>query len=329
MDIEWIGSPNFTTGRQNVPIDKVVIHWMDGNLVGTDKVFQDTTRNTSAHYGIEDGIVHQYVAEKDTAYHAGDWNMNLRSIGIEHSAQPGRDASENTLKTSAVLVLAICNRYGIPIDKDHIIRHSDVVPTQCPGTINVSSLINKVIQLKGGNNVLTTKEDLDQLYDEVLFRARDNGEGEDVYLGKEYSSVNKQLLSSDERKRVRQGIADTYNAVASLRSQADTYATQIASLPTQEQLKAIQDKLDKMTADYQALVKNQTPVLDKTTPSGKSFRTLGQAIVGLYGFGLTLLADPTVHSFIAVHPKLVALPVIGATVTAIVTYIQNKLEEKK
>ena len=59
MTIKFIGSPNFDTSRK--PIKQVVIHWMVGTLKATDAVFQDKIRNTSAHYGVEDEIIHQYV----------------------------------------------------------------------------------------------------------------------------------------------------------------------------------------------------------------------------------------------------------------------------
>lgn len=142
MNITWVGSPNYTNGRNGTTIDRIVIHWADGTLATADQVFQDTTRDTSAHYGIEDNEVHQYVREENTAYHSGDWPMNLRSIGIEHSAQPGRDASDLTYHTSAELIAGLSQKYSIPLDREHIIKHCEVVPTQCPGTIDIDKIIS-------------------------------------------------------------------------------------------------------------------------------------------------------------------------------------------
>jgi N-acetyl-anhydromuramyl-L-alanine amidase AmpD len=141
MNIDFIGSPNYMPGRQGTKIDRIVIHWANGTLQATDQTFQDVKRQTSAHYGVEDGVIHRYVEEEDTAYHSGDWPMNLRSIGIEHSAQPGREASETTYQTSAQLIRDICDRYSIPMDRAHIIKHSEVTPTQCPGTVDIDRLI--------------------------------------------------------------------------------------------------------------------------------------------------------------------------------------------
>lgn len=137
--ILWTPSPNYDINRK--PIDRIVIHWMNGTLLGTDAVFKKPN-GTSAHYGIENNLIHQYVKEGHVAYHAGNYEMNQRSIGIEHSADPNREASEQTYQTSAALISEICARYSIPIDREHIIKHSEVPrATQCPGTINIDRLI--------------------------------------------------------------------------------------------------------------------------------------------------------------------------------------------
>lgn len=137
---QWIGSPNFDTSRK--PIDRVVIHWFGaGNQAGADAQFQKPN-GTSAHYSVEDSSIHQYVKEEHTAYHAGVYAMNQRSIGIEHSATPDRPATEATYQTAGKLLGEICRRYNIPFDRSHIIKHSEVPKaTQCCGTIDIDKLI--------------------------------------------------------------------------------------------------------------------------------------------------------------------------------------------
>jgi N-acetyl-anhydromuramyl-L-alanine amidase AmpD len=125
---------------------------MVGTLSSTDSTFQKPG-GVSAHYGIEDGNVHQYVRDQDTAYHAGNWAMNLRSIGIEHSADPNRPASASTLETSAQLIAAKCKEFNIPCDRSHIIKHSEVVATQCPGTIPIDQLVKRANEIIGGSEV--------------------------------------------------------------------------------------------------------------------------------------------------------------------------------
>ena len=160
MNIDWIGSPNYDTNRTK--IDTVFIHWIVGTLASADKQFQKTTNGTSAHYGVEDNKIHQYVKEDNVAYHAGVYSWNQRSIGIEHSASPDRPASEDTYKTAGFLIGNICRRWGIPIDKDHIKPHNSVRATQCPGTMDIDKLIS--IALASNVEMVTIPQaELDQL----------------------------------------------------------------------------------------------------------------------------------------------------------------------
>lgn len=146
MNIQFIGSPNFTSGRNANPTLGFIIHWMAGNLASADATFQNRSRNTSAHYGIEDDTIHQYVKDSDTAYQAGNWEVNLTTIGIEHSAQPGRDASSKTLENSAQLIASKIKE-GVG---NNLRKHSAIVATACPGTINVDWISNRVNEILGG-----------------------------------------------------------------------------------------------------------------------------------------------------------------------------------
>lgn len=128
-------------------IDRIVIHH---NATTSDEVARSTwyTRNgkqASAHYQVTPDKIWGCVGENFTAWHAGTWSMNLRSIGIEHlnsTGAPSWNIDERTYANSAKLIADICTRYNIPIDRQHIIKHSEVVPTACPGGINIDKLIN-------------------------------------------------------------------------------------------------------------------------------------------------------------------------------------------
>lgn len=153
MNKVWIGSPNFTQGRGGNQIQGVVMHWMAGNLASCDAVFQNRTRNTSAHVGIEDDNVHQYVKETDTAYQAGNWEVNQRTLSIEHSAQPGRSPSDATYETSAQLIAEWSRTFGFPVNSSTLRPHRSVVATQCPGDIaNGGVDIERII--KRANEIL-------------------------------------------------------------------------------------------------------------------------------------------------------------------------------
>jgi hypothetical protein len=124
---------NYTSGRAGVAIKWVIIHDMEGSYDGSISWFKDPASQVTAHYCIRssDGDITQMVREQDTAWHAGVWAYNEAAIGIEHEgymAAPARWYTDAMYRKSAQLVAAITKRYGIPVDRSHIIGHSDVPP---------------------------------------------------------------------------------------------------------------------------------------------------------------------------------------------------------
>lgn len=145
---------NYSVGRNGKTPNKVILHWIVGTLASADTTFQNPLRKASAHYGVEDDKVHQYVQEKDTAWHATNLTVNQESIGIEHSGGDllpdgvtRRKPSEATHQTSAKLVAEICKRYNITIDADHILPHNKFSTTQCPGTLDINRIIGIAKQI--------------------------------------------------------------------------------------------------------------------------------------------------------------------------------------
>lgn len=152
----WIGAVHYTRGRER-PVRKIVLHWMDTNLAGCDATFTGGARQASAHYGLEDGTRHQYVQEADTAWHAGNRTINHESIGIEHSAQPGRPASEATVADSIALVTDLCRDYNLTADDIHV--HKEYFATACPGTLPVSRIRAAVRANLQGDDMPLTEDD--------------------------------------------------------------------------------------------------------------------------------------------------------------------------
>lgn len=143
MDIIWKGSPNFTKGREDKKVNKFVIHWFGvGTLDSADKRFQNADNKVSAHYGISDNTVYQWVETDNTAYHAGNWEVNTESIGIEHDATTVKKTTEATYETSSSLIAELSNKYNIPLDTEHVVGHKTITATQCPGTIDIEKLIS-------------------------------------------------------------------------------------------------------------------------------------------------------------------------------------------
>jgi N-acetylmuramoyl-L-alanine amidase len=156
--VQWVGSVHRTKDRNGYRPEAVVIHIMEGTLAGTDAWFNDPTSHVSAHYGVgRAGEIHQYVEEANTAYHAGrvkeaTWsriklgvNPNYYTIGIEHEGNADSIWSETQYGASASLLSAICGRWSIPLDRDHVIGHREIYgPKTCPGhRVDLNRLIEE------------------------------------------------------------------------------------------------------------------------------------------------------------------------------------------
>ncbi|MCT2592583.1 N-acetylmuramoyl-L-alanine amidase [Streptomyces sp. N2-109] len=131
---QWVAADGANWRRADRPddftIDRIVIHVIQGSYAIALKVFQDPAHGAAAHYVVRtgDGQVAQMVRELDVAYHAGNRDYNQRSIGIEHEGfvdQP-EDFTGPMYAASAKLAADICERYGFPADREHIIGHHEV-----------------------------------------------------------------------------------------------------------------------------------------------------------------------------------------------------------
>ncbi|WP_267244700.1 N-acetylmuramoyl-L-alanine amidase [Streptomyces sp. PR69] len=113
-------------------IDRVIIHVVQGSYPTALKVFKDPLHGAATHYVVrKDGHVAQMIRELDVAFHAGDRGYNERSVGIEHEGFVDRpeDFTDAMYEASAKLTAGICARYGMPVDRKHVIGHVEV-----PGT---------------------------------------------------------------------------------------------------------------------------------------------------------------------------------------------------
>jgi len=134
---EWApaSTSNYTASNRPTayPLDYVIIHVTQATYLDALSIFQNPKKNVSAHYVVRsaDGHVAQCVREQDIAWHAGNWDYNTRSIGIEHEGWVDRPAyfTNALYEESAKLTASICARHGIPKDRAHIIGHYEV-----PGT---------------------------------------------------------------------------------------------------------------------------------------------------------------------------------------------------
>ncbi len=136
----------------------IVFHWIVGSLESAGSSFQNPNRRASAHYGIGDNEIHQFVDEKYTAWHCGNYPKNQIYIGIEHEGGQmvngqRQKPSQMTHDTSAELCANICRRWGITKLEygKNAFRHRDITPTECSGSLDVEYIINKTNQILNNN----------------------------------------------------------------------------------------------------------------------------------------------------------------------------------
>ena len=134
MGATWYGASSYNYTAANRPssnrIDKIIIHVTQGSWSSAINAFQNSTHQASAHYTVRssDGFVGQSVREKDIVWHAGNWPYNQTSIGIEHEGYVSDPKwfTDAMYRSSAKLSAYLAKKYGIPIDRNHIIEHVEV-----------------------------------------------------------------------------------------------------------------------------------------------------------------------------------------------------------
>ena len=122
---------NYTNSDRDTSYDirKIVIHVAEGSYSGTISWFENCAAQGSAHFVVSrEGRVAQCVRNEDIAWHAGWWDTNTHSIGIEHAGYIDNPDwfTRSMYHTSARLSAWCCKEYKIPIDRKHIIAHSEV-----------------------------------------------------------------------------------------------------------------------------------------------------------------------------------------------------------
>jgi hypothetical protein len=242
MDITWKGcaSKNYMVGRDDTPISIIILHWFGiGTLEGANARFNNPQAIASAHYGISNDVIWQWVKEKDTAFTAGNWYANLKGINIENDATTTMNASEQTYETCARLVADICERNNIPCDENHIFGHNHFSATQCPGTFDIYKVINSAKLILGGDDMADCRY--------TVTDPKDNTEKEKSgkWLADEWTSeklANIELTEeistvTADRDRLQGATEQLQTQLGNLQITYDNYrveATELASELTQE-----------------------------------------------------------------------------------------------
>ena len=194
------GSDHMTRGRSRA-VDRIVVHFT-ATLASARNNATYFSRNegqgASAHYFIDDITpeIYQSVAEGDTAWHAGDWQMNCRAIGIE-VVSAGEDFSATEVEKLGWLVRKLMAKYGI--GASGVIRHYDVTGKLCPAPYVAAS---KWAALKaaitggaasGGTTAVAPEGAVAELAQRVIAGEFGNGDARRAALGGRYSEVQAEV----------------------------------------------------------------------------------------------------------------------------------------
>jgi N-acetylmuramoyl-L-alanine amidase len=159
MEIETRRTPNFEAGRSGERPRGIVVHTNAGSFSSTCWWFEDEESGVSAHYLVAlDGRVARFVDEADTARHSGrvvnpttplyeggDPNRYTVGIEFEDDGDPAQvHRTDAQYRAGAELIRGICRRWGIPLDRDHVVGHSEINGAKtCPGNLDIERLLEE------------------------------------------------------------------------------------------------------------------------------------------------------------------------------------------
>ena len=126
---EWIPTScanKCTAGRDGNAVQFVVVHDTEGGWNASVATLQNDPDKSVQYIVGTDGKVGQFVTEETTAWHAGNFHFNQRSVGIEHVGYATKPFAEAEYAASAKLVDYLTKKYEVPRDRAHIIGHDQI-----------------------------------------------------------------------------------------------------------------------------------------------------------------------------------------------------------
>jgi len=120
-----------TGHKPSMRIRYIIIHDTEGPYASAISTFQNPRSYASANYVIRssDGAIAEMVRPRDVSWGAGDWYINMHAISIENEGFAAQGAAWYTqaeYRADATLVRYLAAKYGVPLDRQHILEHEDV-----------------------------------------------------------------------------------------------------------------------------------------------------------------------------------------------------------
>lgn len=168
--IEWVGTANYTPGRNGKKPLAIVDHITAGLFPGCLAWLRNSLAKASAHYLVtKAGKIYRLVRDEDTAWANGTinkphWqlydgsNPNRYTLSIEHEGLAGEALTEEQYQATLWLHKQLISKWKIPIDDNHIIGHyrlDSVNRPNCPGPgFPWQRLFNDLLNQEGDNQML-------------------------------------------------------------------------------------------------------------------------------------------------------------------------------
>jgi N-acetyl-anhydromuramyl-L-alanine amidase AmpD len=246
---------NYSPGRAGYRVEAIVVHIAEGYLDGAYSWFDNPASQASSHYMVgKGGQIWRFVNETDMAWHAGgvafpSWvllkpnvNPNLYTIGIEHEGFSGEPWTDAMYQSCAELIADICRRYGIPVDRNHIIGHNLINSNgraNCPGTgVNWDRLLKTVRDLSEDPIVIAQlQQQVQQLQASLNDAITRNNQlvAENTSLRQQMNTLEQRVLileaqvaNSGNTTQLQKQVKDLSNEVFTLQQNRNKLATQLA-----------------------------------------------------------------------------------------------------
>ncbi|TCU48351.1 N-acetylmuramoyl-L-alanine amidase [Curtobacterium sp. PhB146] len=156
------------SGRENATIDMVILH--HSATTNTDQVLQMMTsgsRRVSANYVVKDRRIVGVVPEEWRAWTSGGttdggkgaaFDRRAITFEIQNASNGGSwPVSAESHESVAQLVADFHRRYGVKLDRDHIVGHRELYTrwgasyaTACPGGLEMDAIVKRAAELVAG-----------------------------------------------------------------------------------------------------------------------------------------------------------------------------------
>jgi peptidoglycan hydrolase-like protein with peptidoglycan-binding domain len=143
-------------------VDKIILHhWAGTDFPGTLRMWATAARKASCNYAIgNEGQRVGVVPEELRSWSVSNANMDSSAITfeIENESVNGWTISDAAFESTAQIMADLSRRFGIPLDRNHVIGHREVYTrfrvgyaTACPGGLfpRMDELINRARQIAG------------------------------------------------------------------------------------------------------------------------------------------------------------------------------------